>query len=236
MGDLNYVYAVGRIRVKEKSLLSDSDIGQMIGLKDEAAVISYLQDKGWGSQDSGKDPDRILSAEEAKAWGLMVELGIAPSVFEVLSYPHLYHNLKAGIKEICTGGGGSRAFYKDEKYGRDEMLRILKEKDYDALPEHMRAAAKKAYGIMLETKDGQLCDVAVDRACLDAMEHVSRTTKHEIIRDYEESTVAVTDIKIAVRGAATGKSQNFLKEALAPCRSFDVGALALSAAGGPGSS
>jgi len=110
MGDLNYVYAVGRIRVKEKSLLSDSDIGQMIGLKDEAAVISYLQDKGWGSQDSGKDPDRILSAEEAKAWGLMVELGIAPSVFEVLSYPHLYHNLKAGIKEICTGGGGSRAF------------------------------------------------------------------------------------------------------------------------------
>ncbi len=229
MGDLNYVYAVARIRVREKSLLSDADILQMTGLKDEAAVISALLDKGWGDQASGRDPDRILTAEETKTRSLVKELGIDDSVFEVLSFPNLYHNLKAGIKEICTNVENEQAFYADDRFGRREMLRILKEKDYGALPEHMQKAAQKAYSLMLETQDGQMCDVVCDRACLEAMEEAGEKSKHAILRDYEESTVAVTDIKIAVRAEKTGKNITFLKEALAPCRSIDVEKLAASA-------
>ena len=39
MGDLDYIFAVARIRVKEKSLLSDTDISQMTAMKDERAVL-----------------------------------------------------------------------------------------------------------------------------------------------------------------------------------------------------
>ena len=36
MGDNSYAFAVARIRVKEKKLLSDADIAQMAAMKDEA--------------------------------------------------------------------------------------------------------------------------------------------------------------------------------------------------------
>lgn len=229
MGDLDYVYAVARIRVKEKSLLTDGDIAQMAGMKDEKSVISYLQDRGWGDQNSADDPDAILAAEEQKTLALMKELKLDPKVFELLSYPNLYHNLKAGIKEVCTSEKNEGAFYPDSTYGRDAMLRILEDRDYKALPEHMRASAEAGMEAMLKTRDGQRCDVIVDRACLDAMEAAGRKSKNALLRDYEESTVAVTDIKIAVRALKTGKNLAFLKEALAPCESLDVHQLAVAA-------
>jgi V/A-type H+-transporting ATPase subunit C len=65
-------------------------------------------------------------------------------------------------------------------------------------------------------------------ACLSA----GRESKNDLLRDYEESTVAVTDIKIAVRSMVTGKNMAFLREALAPCSALDVQALALAASKG----
>lgn len=229
MGDLDYVYAVARIRVKEKSLLSDADVSQMVGLKDERSVIAYLEDHGWGDSGTDHTAESILGAEDAKTMALMRELKIDQSVFDLLNLPKLYHNLKAGIKEICTSETNVSAFYPDETYGRDQILRILEEKNFRELPEHMRAAAERAYEAMLKTRDGQMCDVYVDRACLDAMEAAGKRAKNDLLRNYIESTVAVTDIKIAVRALRTGKNVNFLKEALAPCASVDVAHLAVVA-------
>ena len=177
MSDLDYVYAVARIRVKEKYLLSDMDITQMVGLKDEKQVLGYLEDKGWGDSSSSGDADAVLAAEERKTLQLMKELKI----------------------------------------------------DYKALPENMRSAAATAMDVMLQTRDGQKCDIIVDRACLDAICAAGKRSKHALLRDYAESTVAVSDIKIAVRALRTGKSIGFLKDALAPCGSVDVRLLAIAA-------
>ena len=112
MSDVKYVYAVARIRVKEKSLLTDMDISQMVGMKDDAAVTAYLADRGWGDQDSA-DGDAMLRAEERKTVQLMRELKVDESVFHLLAYPNIFHNLKAGIKEICTSESHPEAFYED---------------------------------------------------------------------------------------------------------------------------
>ncbi len=230
MGDLDYIYAVARIRVKEKSLLNDTDISQMAGMQDDKSVLSYLEDKGWGDSSSSGDAEKVLLAEEKKTLELMKELKLDLSALELLSYPNLYHNLKAGIKEHCTSETNEQAFYPHEKYNREEILRILQDQDYKALPAHMRDAAERALSVMLETRDGQKCDVIIDRACLDAMSAAGKKQKNRLLRDYVESTVAVTDIKIAVRSLKTGKSAAFLKEALCPCDLLDVRLLAVAAA------
>ena len=230
MGDLSYVYAVARIRVREKFLLSDMDIAQMVSMKDDRVVLGFLRDRGWGDPNSSSgDAESVLSAEERKTLELVKELKIDPDVFEILSYPKIYHNLKAGIKEILTADTHGEAFYPDPKYGAENMLRILKNKDYKELPEHMRAAAEEAYDTMTETGDGQLCDVIVDQACLTAMAEEGKKTRSSLLKEYVQVTTAVTDIKIAVRGLRTGKSLNFLKRALAPCDRIDVRGLSLAA-------
>ncbi|MEE8886034.1 MAG: V-type ATPase subunit [Eubacteriales bacterium] len=230
MNDLQYVYAVARIRVKEKSLLTDSDVRSMAAMKDTKEILAFLSDKGWGNGNVGQTGDDMLSAEEDKTMALMKELKVDPAIFDVLSYPNLYHNLKAAIKETYTGDAPQHIFYAIDGYDEKEMKRIVAEKDWAALPEHMRGAAAKALDVMFTTHDGQRCDVIVDRACLDACEAAGKKSKNSLLREYEESTVAVTDIKIAVRAQRTGKDLAFLKEALAPCETIDVRTMAEAAA------
>ena len=112
------------------------------------------------------------------------------------------------------------------------MLEVLREKAYDKLPDHMRNAARNAYETMTQTMDGQMCDVMVDRACLAASREKGAQSKHDIMRDYTEQLAATSDIRIALRAARTGKSVNFLKAALAPCKSFDVNRMAVAASEG----
>ena len=232
MGDNSYAFAVARIRVKEKKLLSDADIAQMAAMKDEASVLAFLADRGWGDSQTAAGAEEMLSAEEAKNWALMKELKIDPAIFEVLEYPKLFHNLKAGIKEVLTEGSHEKIFYDIEGLGREEMMQIIREKEYASLPEFMRAAAEEAYEVMVNTRDGQRCDTIVDRCCLEAMLSKSRRMKNGMMKSYVSSQVAVADIKIAVRAAKTGKSYAFLKEALAQCDTLNADALAQAASRG----
>ena len=180
MSDTNYAFAVARIRVLEKYLLSDSDIEEMTALPDEAAVIAYLKERGWGEEGAKETAEELFTAEAAKTNALMRELKLEPEVLEVFTYQDIYHNLKAAIKIALTEGEAPGVFLDTERYGREEMLRIVSEKDYDALPQHMRAAAEEAYQALLHTRDGQLCDVICDKAALSAIAEARRApTKDE---------------------------------------------------------
>lgn len=227
--DTKYIFAVARIRVKEKSLLTDAEVRQMTAMPDEKAVLQYLTDRGWGDGSGKLDADQMLGCEEKKNADLMKELKIDPKIFEVLSYPKRFHNLKTAIKDVCTTDEHRGSYYPDDTLNRDNLFRILRDKNYNELPENMREPAQRAYTAMLKTGDGQQCDIIIDRACLDAMETISKKTKNPLLRDYEDSQVAIADIKIAVRAQATGKSLNFLKTALADCRSFEARFLAEAA-------
>lgn len=228
----NYAYAVARIRVKEKSLLSDADVAQMVGMQDADAVVDYLIARGWGTAETGRDPSKMLDAETAKNLDLMRELGVDTSAFDVFALPQKFHNLKAAIKEICSSERTEGIYYDIDGFKGEEVRRILQEKQYSELPESMQEAAQRAYDVMVQTRDGQRCDIIVDRACLIAMQKTVEKNAAPIIRDYVYSQVAVADIRIAVRAARTGKTISFLNEALAPCGAFEVRTLAQAAAKG----
>ena len=153
-----------------------------------------------------------------------------PKVLELLSYPQMFHNLKAGIKEICISGTVPGIYYETDRLGEKEIVRILREKDFASLPANMQECAERAYEVMLSTRDGQRCDTIVDRGCLEAMEETARALKQPMLTAYVTSQVAVANIRVAVRGQRTGKSLSFLKEAIAPCSAFDAAALAQAAA------
>ena len=236
MSDLDYIYAVARIRVKEKLLLSDEDIRRMSEMKDCREILQFLSDRGWGDGSPPEDDGvQILEAEEKKTADLMKELKADPGIFRVLSYPRLYHNLKAGIRELCTTDPPDHLYYDIEGFGKEEIRRILREKDYGALPEHMRKPAQRALETMIRTQNGQKCDLIIDRGCLDACGRAGRRSKNRLLKDYEESSVAVTDIKIAVRAQRTGKDLEFLKEALSPCSTLNIDILAAAAVSGEAS-
>ncbi len=227
-----YTYAVARIRALETALFSNATIEQLIACPDYGQCLQFLMEKGWGDSDTPAEAEAILGREEEKTWEIVRELHVDMEKFDVLSYPKLFHNLKAAIKEVCTEEENRHIFYEDVSIPGKEMLAIVREKDFGKLPANMQHAAEEAYETLLHTRDGQLCDVIIDRAALDAVYSAGRSAKDAIIRDYAESTVAVADIKIAVRSQKTAKSLDFMTRAMAECDSVSVTQLAKAALNG----
>ena len=217
-----YTYAVARIRALEVSLFSNSTIDQLIACQNYEQCIQFLEEKGWGDTETSGNAEAMLTREEEKIWEVVKELSIGMEHFDVLTYPKLFHNLKAAIKEVCTEEKNRHIFYEDVPIPGSAMMEIIKEKDFGKLPANMQHAAEEAYESLLHTRDGQLCDVIIDKAALEAIYAAGKEAKADIIRDYAESTVGVADIKIAVRSQKTAKSIDFMKRAMAECDSINV--------------
>ncbi len=251
-----YTYAVARIRALENSLFTDGVIDQLIACQDEDACIRFLEEKGWGDTETTGDAEAILAREEEKIWEVVRDLHIDMKIFDVLSLPKEFHNLKAAVKEVYeetqrqeTSGSGASVsgadalgesrrpaiYYEGLSISGDDLEEIVRERDFDRLPETMKTAAEEAYDTLLHTGDGQACDVIIDRACMEAVLEAGREAGkagYGVIRDYAESTVSIADIKIAVRSARTGKSQDFLMKALVDTESLSTEHLARAAAQG----
>ena len=227
-----YTYAVARIRALEVSLFSNSTIDQLIACQNYEQCIQFLEEKGWGDSETSGNAEAMLTREEEKIWEVVKELSIGMEHFDVLTYPKLFHNLKAAIKEVCTEEKNRHIFYEDVPIPGSAMMEIIKEKDFGRLPSNMQHAAEEAYESLLHTRDGQLCDVIIDKAALEAIYAAGKEAKADIIRDYAESTVGVADIKIAVRSQKTAKSIDFMKRAMAECDSINVDQLSKAALAG----
>lgn len=232
MSEMEYTYAVARIRALEVSLFSQSTIDQLMACKDYDAALNFILDKGWGGMDVKKEADAILAAERNKIWETIRELGVPMNTFDVLSYPNAFHNLKTAIKEVYMDMKHDEFYYEGTVPSREELRDIISKKEFFKLPKSMEAAAQDAYETILHTSDGQLCDVIIDQACLKAIDEAGKRSDAEIIRKYADTVVAVANIKIAVRCQKTGKSIEFMRRAMAPCSGLDIERLAKAALSG----
>ena len=233
MSETKYTYAVAQIRALEPSLLSQAEIEQLLGCQSDTQCLQMLQQWGWGGSDVPPDAEEILACERRKAWNTVRSLVTEnPTVLDVLSYQDLFHNLKAAVKALHIYKTDEHLFVPDCAISGAEMMQWLSQKDYDLFPAFMRDAARESCETLLHTGDGQLCDVIVDRACLEAIRQAGQAASDAMLRDYAESTVAIADIRIAARCLKTGKSRDFMLRALAPCDAFSVEALATAVLGG----
>ncbi len=232
MGANDYAFAVARIRVLEKKLLTDKSIEQMISAPDEKQILSYLAERGWSAGDGKSGIDGMLRKESEKTKELVGSLGVDPELLKVFSYPDIFHNLKAAVKVACAKEEQPGLFIEHEEYGRDKVLAAVTEKDYERLPEFMRESAAEAYETLLHTRNGQLSDIIIDRAALTAIEEEGKRSPEPVIREWAAQFVAVADIRTALRCAKTGKSRDFIERAIAPSGKLDIEKLTAAAAAG----
>lgn len=230
MADNEYVYAVARIRTKELSLLSAQSIEQLMACKTYEDCLRFLADKGWDSADGSAE--KMLTAESEKTWELIGGMVDDMSVFDVFLYANDFHNLKAAVKQVCTQSNTPNIYIKHGTVKPELILEAVKAHDFSRLPEKMGPAGKEAFEALLHTHDGQLCDIIIDKAALEAIYSSGMDSDNEVIKKYAELTVASADIKIAVRAAGTGKNLEFLNHALADCGTLDIKRLARAAVSG----
>lgn len=227
----DFTYAVARIRFRETKLLSDADLNALLVSADVDAVMRLLRDKGWGDNTDCR-PEELLSLEENKLWEFINETVDDISVLNFLLIPNDYHNLKVILKCITRDLDPDSMLIEDSVEDAQAIYKAIKSREYGDLPAYMQEVAKEAMTTLLQTSDGQLCDIIVDKACMEHVYRLGKESKSDMIRLYCELFVAAADIKIAVRCAKTKKKLDFIRRALAECDTLDVERLAQAACEG----
>lgn len=217
-----YIYAVSRIHANESHLLSFADIEQLLSCKTYDEAIKMLVDKGFGGNEAFDDYEELLSFENARTWRFIAELFDDLSVFDVLILPNDFHNLKASIKCVCTDTAPEKVFVSGGTLNAMDIYNAVLKQDYSAIPIFMKKPAIEACDALLKLRDGQLCDVIIDRAQLSAMLEASKKCDCDVIENYADLYVAQSNVKTAVRAIQTNKQSDFFDMALCPCKTLDI--------------
>lgn len=230
MAKPDYIYAVARIRAKELLCFGSPAMEQLMACKTYEECLRMLNEKGWGNGSAGQTPESLLDGERNKTWEQLRELVEDMSVFDVFLYANDYHNLKAAIKENYAPSHGADIYSSNGTIDPAVFRQAADEHDFSVLPAGMRDAAEEAMSVLRETGDGQLCDIIIDKAALNAILQAGKASGDPLLAFYAEHTVATANIKTAVRCQKTGKSLAFIQRALAECDTLDVSLLAQTAA------
>ena len=173
-----------------------------------------------------------MALEENKLWEFINETVDDISVLNFLLIPNDYHNLKVILKCITRDLEPDSMLIEDSVEDAQAIYKAIKSREYGDLPEYLQEVAQDAMTTLLQTSDGQLCDIIVDKACMEHVYRLGKESKSDIIRLYCELFVAAADIKIAIRCANTKKKLDFIRRALAECDTLDVERLAQAACEG----
>ncbi len=210
----SFAYAVGNVRAREGSLLTKSDLEQLLSQHDSAALTSYLRNRGFGSQANETSLDVLLREEREKLWAYVLDITPDRSVFEPFLYAHDTHNFKAILKGILRARDYTSLLMRPETISPQVLETAIHERNFSALPDWLADTADRAYTLFLQTSDAQLSDGILDVALSKAQLKSAKALKIPMLYSYFETRVFYQNVKVALRATRAEKNAAFLEETL----------------------
>ena len=217
MREVEYAYAVARVRANELNLLSAADVEQLIAAEDYKATMRRLADAGWGDVEGVADYAQYLENYFAKTWDLLVEVMDDIHELDLLLIKNDMQNLKAALKSIVSQHDAKDLYVKSTVYNTEDIVKAVETREFKELPEFMQAPAVEAYEILTATANGQLADAVIDRATLERIHFLGKESGSKVLRELSERMCATANIKAALRCANTGKTKEFMERSLCEC-------------------
>ena len=217
MREVEYAYAVARVRANELNLLSAADVEQLILAEDYKTAMRRLSDAGWGEVDADTDYAEYLENYFAKTWNLLVEVMDDIHELDLLLIRNDMQNLKAALKGIVSQHDAKDLYVKSTVYDTDEIVAAVQNKNFKELPDFMQAPAQEAYEVLTSTCNGQLADAIVDKATLERILYLGKKSDSPVLAELAERMCATANIKLALRCAKTKKSKDFIERSICNC-------------------
>ena len=229
MSNNNYAFAVAQVRAYENRLLGRSLYEQILTAPGEKEVFEILSSKGWEIPENCSGGEELLAHEQQGVWEHLSGLAGNDPEMKVFTVKNDYHNLKTAIKSFFGNIESDKDFMYPTSVDTETVVTAVKEKKYDLLPAGMQEAAEEAYNALVASNDGQTADIIIDRYTLEELLKLGKSTKSDMVRKYCELTVECSDIKTALRGAATGKNDEFFEKGLCGTDALDKRSLTRAA-------
>ena len=171
----DYFYSSARVRALEVGLLGRE---AMLRLSESASLreaYAMLEELGWTvkSKDGQYLREEMLENRLTSAYREILELteGIDTRIFALWRYPYDCNNLKGAIKCFARDLPCEGLLSALGTVEAQNAVSAVRDANFDAFPTHMAQAASEAISSYAKTKNPQMIDLLLDRACyLDMLE------------------------------------------------------------------
>ena len=225
MKDTEFAFAVAKIRSNENKLLSSSVMDSLVGAESYDECLQILTESGYGNF-SSEDSDKLLSQKQKDAFALIYESCPDKSCIDFLIVKNDFHNFKAILKCMVAKDDRMESLLLTPSVCDVSLaVRAITNRQFNLLPKMFSEGVAKAYDVLTRTLDGQLCEVILDKACIECMVLLAKESGDDFSISLAEKMAAVSNIKIALRCIRTGKDSEFMTNAFAKCSLIDTSKL-----------
>mgnify|MGYP003307904671 CR=1 FL=1 len=222
VSDLDYTFAVARIRANERYMLNSSDIEAIISADSVEKAVSFLSSKKWFDLSVNSSIKEICENAQKKLWTLLTESVPDKSELEIFTVQNDFFNFKSALKASFSDK------YREDTYIYPTSVDVIKLKDaflkhdFGMFDEKYKDILIEAADALNKTDNGQIAEIILDKAALTFLLNKAQKSKCRLLREIVEFYVSVSNIKIAVRCILTKKGSAFAEKSMVKCESLDV--------------
>lgn len=215
--DTDYLAISTRVHAMENRMLSRERMDRMIDAKDDGEALKVLSECGYGGEGlTLSNVEAALAAAGQETFRDLLSSVPDPKVVQVFQLRYDYHNAKALVKAQAVGKDARHLLMSGGRYAPQKLAECFEKEDGRDLSPVFRAALEQARDTLAATRDPQLSDLVLDRACYQEMAQLAKETGSRFLEGYVALSVDVANLRAAVRVARMGKGSEFLTQVLLP--------------------
>ena len=219
MKDTNYAYCVARVRALENKLLSKQDIAALIHQPSYAEALRWLVNKGYSTAED--DADSIIKRQGEQLSKILSESVPDKKELDVLYILNDYFNLKALVKCAVENRRPADFFICPTTVNLSDFSETAYENVFSFLKDEYRIVAEEAYKMALKAGNGNLSDLIIDRAAIDALGSYCERKNIGLLGEICAFQGDTANIKTALRCAAIGQDADYVNAAVGKCNKLD---------------
>ena len=215
--DTDYLAISTRVHAMENRMLSRERMDRMIDAKDDGEALKVLSECGYGGEGlTLSNVEAALAAAGQETFRDLLSSVPDPKVVQVFQLRYDYHNAKALVKAQAVGKDARHLLMSGGRYAPQKLAECFEKEDGRDLSPVFRAALEQARDTLAATRDPQLSDLVLDRACYQEMAQLARECKSPFLEGYVRLCVDAANLRTAVRVARMEKGSDFLLQVLLP--------------------
>jgi V/A-type H+-transporting ATPase subunit C len=198
----DYLFGSANIRTLENAIIGRERIEKLLNTKTTDEAWSLLSN--WGvdviHNEEGKPMrEETLLGILKGAYARLNELAPDSDALRLWLYPYDCNNLKAAQKAFVRGIDPASMLFDFGTIPAENIVKMVEAGNYEGLPTAMCASAQEAMDAYAKTKNPQVIDLIVDKACWGDMLAAANASGEEFVIRLVQTRIDLLNVMIALR-------------------------------------
>ena len=199
----DYLFGSANIRTLENAIIGRERIERLLNTKTTDEAWALLAD--WGvniirnSEDGSPMREETLLGILKGAYDRLTELAPDSDALRLWLYPCDCNNLKAAQKAFIRGIDPTSMLFDFGTVSALNIVKMVETGNYEGLPANLQASAQTAMDEYAKTKNPQVIDLILDKACWRDMLNAAKASGEEFVIRLVETRIDLLNTMIALR-------------------------------------